>query len=290
MLDNSFTIAIGVDPDGRTFPGQAIEFGEHVEVNSMCAEEDVAGQGPQSGEGVVEISRNAWVSGGPSMAGDEWHTGIEGPSTDDDDIESAATFMRLHGPRGAAPGMSGCLVSGDGGAAQGDGVVVMQRAIHARPRKVRKGGIEVGRSTGLEDIDVAVHDHVLGVGLLKDLGCASGVIVVCLAAEEDLCICPAKAELFDAAANLRGGRLEVGVDEDVAFRGNDKIGGQIARSDIVEVARDLEWSDRSGPVGGHSVARCDREGEEECKEESDFHLMARVARGGTCGDRELSGE
>src|SRR5258708_5373665 len=115
MLDHSFAIAIGVDPDGRTLIGQAIEFGEHVEVNSMCAEEDVARQGLQGGEGVVEISRNARVSSGFSMAGDEWHTRIECPSTDDDDVEGTAAFMRLHGPRGAASGMSGCLVGGDGG-------------------------------------------------------------------------------------------------------------------------------------------------------------------------------
>ena len=112
--------------------------------------------------------------------------------------------MGLHGPRGAAPGMSSCLVSGDGSATQSNGVVVMQRTVHACRRKVRKGGIEVGRSTGLDYVDVAVHDHVLGMGFTQDLRRAGGVIVVCLAAEKDSCIGPPKAEMFDAASNLRG--------------------------------------------------------------------------------------
>ena len=72
------------------------------------------------------------------------------------------------------------------------------------PEESAKSGIEVGRSTGLDDVDVAVHDHVLGVGLAEDLGRAGGVIVVCLAVEKDFCIGPAKAKMFDAAANLRG--------------------------------------------------------------------------------------
>ena len=97
VLDHSFAIAIGIDPDGRTRTGQAIEFGEHVEVTSMCAEKDVAGQGLESGEGVVEVSRNARVSGG-LPCGDEGHARIDRPSTDDDDVEGTAAFMRLHGP------------------------------------------------------------------------------------------------------------------------------------------------------------------------------------------------
>ena len=162
------------------------------------------GKAFQGCEGVVEIRGNARVSGGFSMFGDERHARIERPSTDNHDVEGTATFMGLHGPRGAAPGMSSCLVSGDGSATQRNGVVVMQRTVHACRRKLRKGGIEVGRSTGLDDVDIAVHDHVLGMSFMEDLGSAGGVIVVCLAAEEDFCIGPPKAEMFDATSNLRG--------------------------------------------------------------------------------------
>jgi hypothetical protein len=48
---------------------------------------------------------------------------------------------------------------------------------------------------------------------------------------------------------LRRRRFQVGIDEDVPFRGNDEVGGQIARTYVVEIAGDFEWFERGGPVG-----------------------------------------
>ncbi len=63
MLGNSAVIACGVDPDGGALLGQAGELGEHVEVAAMRAEKDIAGQGGECSEGVVEICGDAGIGG-----------------------------------------------------------------------------------------------------------------------------------------------------------------------------------------------------------------------------------
>ena len=75
-------ITTGIDPDGRALFRQAIEFGDKIEVAPVGAEEYLARQRLQDREGALEISANARVSCGLSMARDEQQPRIERPSTD----------------------------------------------------------------------------------------------------------------------------------------------------------------------------------------------------------------
>ncbi len=205
------------------------------------------------------------------MSRNEADAGIGRPTTDDDDIKRMSARMRLQRPRRAAARMASGFVRGESGAAQSDGVVILQDAIDMSGRKVRQGAIKVCISAGLENGHVASHDHEAGMGFTEHLRGASNVIEVGVADEEDFGIAPVEAELFHTMANLRRRRGEIGVDEDVAFRRDDKIGGEIARADVVEVARDAEGSDWGGPRGGHGVAGGASEGEEADEQPVEFH-------------------
>jgi hypothetical protein len=272
VLGYGAMVAFGVDPCGGSLFGYTVEFGEHIEVTSVCAKKNIAGQAGERDKRVLEVRCDAGIGSGFAIACDEADSGIAGPSTDDDHVKGAVAVLRLHGPGGAASRVSRCLVRGEGGAAEDDSVVVVQRAIDVGGGKVWEGWIEVGLSSSLNHVDVALHDHVLRMRLSQDLRGTGGVIVVCLAVKKNLCIGPAKAEPFYAAANERGRRLKVGVDEDVALGRDDEICGKIARSDIVKVAGDVDGCKRSGPVSGDCVRRFETEGEEKSEDnEADTH-------------------
>ena len=141
------------------------------------------------------------VGGGLAIDGDEADAGVGSPAADDDDVEGAGAVVGLHGPGGAALGVAGGLVGDDGGSAEGDLVVVVEDAVDAGGGEMGEGGVEVGGSAGADDVDVSVHDHVLGVGFFEDLGGSGGVVVVGLAAEEDFGVGPAEAELLDGGVD-----------------------------------------------------------------------------------------
>lgn len=128
----------------------------------------------------------------------------------------------------------------------------MQDAVYICWREVHVGGVGVGEvvaSAGFDGGHVSVHDHVLCAGELFDECAAAGVIDVGVADEKDLDVTEVKAEFFDAVLDLRDGALEVAVDEDVALRGGDEVGGEVAAADVVEVSGDTEWLLRRVPVG-----------------------------------------
>jgi hypothetical protein len=129
---------------------------------------------------------------------------------------------------------------------------------------------EVGAASGANDLGVAIHDHVFGVGVVKDLGGACHVVEVGLAVEEDLDVGVLEAELLDAGADLRGGAGKVGVDENVALGRGDEVAGKVAAANIVEMVGDLEGWERGGPVGvllrGQGCGN--GEGEDEAKQKA----------------------
>ncbi len=132
MLGNCAAIACGVNPDGTGRPGSGtdslcvtglLKFGKHVEVAAMRAEKDVAGQGGERSEGVVEICGDAGI-GGTGLGGEsvgssrnEADTGIGRPATYDDNIKRMSARMCLQRPRRAAARMASGFVRGESGAA-----------------------------------------------------------------------------------------------------------------------------------------------------------------------------
>ena len=62
-----------------------------------------------------------------------------------------------------------------------------------------------------------------------------------------------KPSVLDRFLDLRRRGFEIAVDEDVALRRGDQVGGQVLAADVVEIAGDAEWREGRGPlrrVGG----------------------------------------
>src|SRR5690349_21398232 len=89
-----------------------------------------------------------------------------------------------------------------------------------------------------------------------------------VADEQDLYIGEAKAELFDAVADEGDVGVHAAVDEDMALRRGDEIGGQAFAAHIVDVGDDAVRGKGGGPVGrvlGGNAAGHDSEGKKEKK-------------------------
>ncbi len=176
----------------------------------MGAEEDVAGELAEGGEGVLEVGGDAGVGLGVAGCGDELVVVERGEAADDDDVAELrgglAGDVDFHGPCGAAAGVAGGLVGGQGDVAEGDGVAIVEDAVDAGGGEgsgdvVAEG--EVGVTAGANGVGVVLHDEVLGVGFAEDLGEAANVVGVGLAIEDDLDVGVAEAELLDAGADER---------------------------------------------------------------------------------------
>ena len=75
--------------------------------------------------------------------------------------------------------------------------------------------------------------------------------------------------MSDGGADLRWGGFEIGVDKNVALRGDDEEGGEVSGADVIEVAGYFEGREGSVPIRGYGVAGGN--GEEECGKVVDFH-------------------
>ena len=86
--------------------------------------------------------------------------------------------------------------------------------------------------------------------VLRRISADAGVVVeVGVADEQDLDVAEVEAELRDAFLDQRRRGCQAGVDQDVAGRRDDEIGGEVLAADVVEVVGDAEGCDRGGPVG-----------------------------------------
>lgn len=271
-VSNKFPVTNRVDEDARAFARISAQLGQHIEIASMRAQEDVAGQGMQSGEGVLKVLTDAGVAYGVMRGGDETIFRPESNATHDDDValscRAIAGDRRAHGPGGAAAGVAGGFVGGEGDAAESDRVAVVEDAIDMHrgvAKDIAGRSEEVGSGAGLDNADVAIHDHVFGMGFTNNFGGAAHVIEVGLAVEQNPCVFPVEAELLDTGANLRGRRSDAGVDEDVAFGRHHKVDGEILAAHVVEVVGDLEGGDGRCPARGRG--RAGEGGKEEEKEQ-----------------------
>ena len=76
----------------------------------MGAEEDIAREGFELGEGMGEVLRDAGVGGRMAGSGDEAVLVERGDAANDDDVEGFVVFYYLRGPGGATWSVAGGLV------------------------------------------------------------------------------------------------------------------------------------------------------------------------------------
>jgi hypothetical protein len=240
-------VAGGVD-EGVGFAGSETGgFGEHVVVAAVRAEEDVAGQGFEGVELLLEVGGHLRIFG----IVDQVVAGEDIGAADNDGVVALAVFVRDESEGGAAPGVACGLAGYERGAAEFDRVAVVEDASYFG------GGVKHGflmaegkvcAASGLDVGDVGVHDHVFSAGFALDAGAAGAVVEVGVVDEENPDVVIVKAELLYTGANLGRGGGEVAVDENVALWRGDEETGEIAAADVVEIGGDAAGRNDRGPV------------------------------------------
>src|SRR5579859_6154632 len=94
-------------------------------------------------------------------------------------------------------------------------LLVMKNAIDVHrciPPNADGRRYEISSSASLNNGNVTVHHHILGVSFPNDLSRAAHVVLVRLTIEQDFDVLPAKAQLLDTGSYLRRRSREVGVD------------------------------------------------------------------------------
>jgi len=143
-------------------------------------------------------------------------------------------------------------VGGEDDAAELDAVAILEAAIDMERFEAGGGVIaetEVGFAAGFEEVGVGLGDHDLGVGEALELGEAGDVIEMAVGGGEDFDVRELEAELLDARLDLGDGFGEACVDEDMALRSGDEVGGQIPGADPVDVGDDAEGRKGFDPFG-----------------------------------------
>ena len=130
---------------------------------------------------------------------------------------------------------------GQGGTSQFDLVAIVQHAVDGMR-------LAAGRDL-LQCRDVLLHRHHAGAGHFLDHRIGLHVVAVRVAAEDDLDVGEFESELLDARADHRHGLLEVGIDQDVAFRGGDQVTPEVDRADEIDVADHLMGGKGLTPFG-----------------------------------------
>ena len=184
---------------------------------------------------------------------------------------------------------------GEDGAAERDCVAIVQDAIDVGGRKlhglvVRRIESRFCRRIRPTETSPSMTSYFAPVRRLI-CGAAGAVVVVGVADEQDFDVAEIEAERFDALADLRRGRCEIAVDEDVALRRDDEVGGEIFAADVVEIAGDAERREGLGPGGIDSGARLRLRDAERCKtseQKQECERMSMVSLGLRCRCLERS--
>ncbi len=169
-------------------------------------------------------------------------------------IEGSARPRFVHSPCRGPFGVACGEVRGEDDAAERDFVAVVKHAVDVRGREMHGlvgAVLEVGAAAGLDDGYIGRHDFILCVRLAKDFGAAGAVVVVRVADEQDFDVSEFESKRLDALADERGRRRKVAVDEDVALRRDDEVGGEVLAADVIQTARrcgraGMVWSMRRG--------------------------------------------
>ncbi len=108
--------------------------------------------------------------------------------------------------------------------------------------------LKIALAAGLDLGHIRVHDHVFCSGQLLDRRASRAVVPMRVADEENLNVAELKSQFFDAVANQRDGGFETAVDEDVALRRGNQVGGEALAPDVVDISDDAIRRERVCPV------------------------------------------
>src|ERR1039457_404405 len=236
--------------------------GGEPEVGSMRAQENVAGQGVEHLKAVPVVLGDARIG----LVADEFVAGVHVGAADDYYVESAARFGFVHCPGCGSLGVAWGEVGGEDGAAEAHDVAVVEDAVDMCWREVHGGicaVVEVRFAAGLDYGDIGVHDVILGSGEFQNRGAAGAVVIVGVTDEQYFDIAEFKAEGLDVLGDGGDRGLKAAVDEDVALRRDEEIGGEIFAADVIEVTGDAEGREGIGPGGNRGGGDVDRRGEED---------------------------
>jgi len=270
------SIAIGVHKCACVSGLFAAEFGQQIEVLTVGAEKNVAGERAESAKALGEIGSHVRIE----RVVNEVVSGGDVGSANDDDIERLAGFLCRHGPRRAALRVAGGFVGGERGVGQRDLFAVVQGAVDfgCWKKEFRAASVlEIGFATGFDHGNVGVHHHVRcrrvgSGGELQEFAAAGAVVVMGVADKQDLDLRHQEAELLNAQAYLGRRSGQIAVDEDVSSGRGDQIAGQIAASDIVQIAGNAKGRQGRRPFRVYSGTQgswqgigrgCGEEGENE---------------------------
>ncbi len=221
----------------------------------MRAEEDVARQRLEYGEGLAIVVGDARIRGRLLRFVDQPETGVHIPAPHDHRVERLAALFDLHRPGGATARVAGGFVRNQHGTAQLDLVSIVEHAVDFGLRIGAFAVGEVRRAAAFHDGHVTLHHHVFRTGLLDDARAAGVVIGMRVTDQQDLDVAVFEAELRHALLDERRRALEAGIDEDVALWSDHEVRREILASHVVQAVGNAERRDRGRPV---SVALCRR--------------------------------
>ena len=185
----------------------------------------------------------------------ENEAGVHVGTADDHGVEGSCAVGDPHRPGRATRGVSGRETGGQRGAAEFDGVAVVEHAVDFRGGAAGRGAFDRG--------DIGRHHHQTGAGFLFNEADRRVVVAVGVADEQNLRVGVSEAELRDALAQQRQILRIVGVDQDVSLRRVDQVDREIGGADVVEIAGNFYRRKLDVPVvarrGGQIRDRNDRQ-------------------------------
>ena len=241
-------VAFGINERVGTILTRAFKLGGHSIVAAMRSQKHVTWQGLKHLKRVLVILCNSRITG----IVDEFVSRIHIRAADDHNIVNLAILADLHSPRRTAFCMAGRKVSGEHDIAEPDFISVMQNAVYFRRLEQslgRSAVLKVASAAIFDDGHIAIHHHVLCAGELLDERAARAVIEMRVADQQNLDIAEVKSQALDILLDRGHGAFEIAIDENVALRRRDQVGGQVLAADVVNVGDDLVRRERSGPVG-----------------------------------------
>jgi hypothetical protein len=237
----------------------------HPVVISVGAQKYVARKRFQDAEHALVVGGNLRIE----RVVDELVAGVHVGASDDDHIVRLAAFFRLHRPRGRALGVPGGEVRGEDGVPEPDLVAIVEDAVHFCGLVEGSCGIavlEIPLPAGFDFGHVRIHHHILRTSQLLDGSTTRAVIPMRVADQENLDVAEVKAQLFDTVSYQRDRACKTAVDQNVALRRRDQVGGQALAPDVVDIANDSVGREGIRPVGARlrERASCGHQHDDHC--------------------------
>jgi hypothetical protein len=264
------TVAGGIDERVRLLAAlQAFELVLHAVEFAVVGEEDVAFERLPGGEAALEVAGDVRVA----LVGQELDAAVHVGARKKHHGERLFVLTQLHGPRRRAEGVARRQVGHQRRVTQRHAVPVVHSPID-RARRPAEDAVEDGlaRAAVLDEGRVRGRNHDLGAGLLPNEGVRLHVVDVRMARQDELDVAIPKAELLDVGLEARHGRLEPGVEQDVALGRRDQKQRDVVGADVVDVpdhavrvevpVRRLHVAWHARPAGAASERKRGRHGQQ----------------------------